>query len=80
MGRGLVGDDVDRKATPGHLGEDLRGVAKHADRNRPPCLFGLEGELQRVVEVGSAHVQVPMLEAALDSLGIHLDANRDAAI
>ena len=78
--RGLVGDYVDVEAACNQRGQHIGGVAMQRDRKRPLRLPRLAGETQRVVEVGCAHVDIAVVEPALDSLGVGLDADRHTTV
>ena len=89
MRRRLVGDDVDERtvAPPDpvevplqQLGQHLRGVAEHADRQAAALVAGLEGQLDRVVEVAGLDVEVAGLQAPVDAVLVALDADRDAVV
>ncbi len=80
VGRGLVGDDVDRRAPAQQFGEDLGGVPGQADRERAAGVAGLGGQAQGVVQVVGGHVQVAAFQAAGDAGRVGLDAEGDAVV
>ncbi len=79
VGGGLVGDDVDGGVHREQLRDQFGRVAEDADGQRPALVAGLGGELERVVEGVGPHVQVPVLDAALDGARIAVDADGDAS-
>ncbi len=76
---GLVGDHVDLDATADELGQDLGGVAGEADRERAPLAASRVETVERVVEISRPLVEIPGLDAPLDPLQIHFDAQRRPA-
>lgn len=80
MGGGLVGDDVDRGAHGEELRDGLGRVAEDADGQRAAGVAGLDGEPQRVVEAVGLHVEVPVLDAAVDGARVAVDADRHAVV
>ena len=80
MRRGLVGDDVDRRVLLQQRGHQLRGVAEHTDRQRPTLVAGLDRELEGVRERVGLHVEVAVLDPALDARVVALDADRDTVV
>ena len=80
MGARLVRHHVDGRAAPHELRQHLGGVAEQPDGERALLRpRGLEpGE--RVVERARALVEIARLDAALDPLHVHLDAQRAAAV
>lgn len=80
VGAGLVGDDVDRRALGEHLRQQLGGVAEQADGERLALVTGLDGELERVLEAVRLHVQVAVLDPALDGPRVDIDTNGDAVV
>ena len=68
----------------GALGEHARqqfgGVAEEADGERAAGVAGLDGELEGVLQGVGPHVQVPVLDAALDGARVDVDADRDAVV
>ena len=80
MGRGLVGDDVDRRVARQQRRHHLGGVAEHADGQRAPRVAGLDGQLDRVLEAVRLDVEVAVLDPAGDPGRVALDADRDAVV
>ena len=80
VGRGLVGDDVDRYIAAQQLGDDLGGVTDETDRQGALRVSGCGGASDRVVEVGGAGVEVAVFDASFDPGGVAVDADRDAAV
>ena len=80
MRRGLVGDDVDLDAAAQQLGEHLGRVADHADGQRPPLLLGREALRDGVVEVRGDHVEVAVVDPALQPALVDVDDEADAAV
>ena len=80
MGGGLVRDDVDLGTSPEHIGNDLRSVSQHADRQWPPGVAGLVGKPERLVHGRRLEVEVAVLDAAFDAGQVALDDDRDAAV
>lgn len=80
MGRGLVGDDVDRGAHGEELRDQLGGVAEDADGQRLAPVAGLGGQLEGVVEGVGLHVEVVVLDAAVDGARVAVDADDDAVV
>ena len=80
MRGGLVGDDVDGGALGEHAREQLRRVAQQADGERPTGVAGLGGELERVLQAVGPHVEVAVLDPALDGARVAVDADRDAVV
>ena len=75
----LVGDDVDLHVAPRKLGEDLRGIAGEADRERAPLAPRAVKARKRVVEVRGSLVEVAGLDSPLDPPQVDLDAQRRTA-
>ena len=61
-------------------GSTSAALPSSADRQPPALVAGLERELDRVVEVVGLHVEVAVLDAALDAGLVALDADRDAVV
>ena len=80
MGGGLVGDDVDRYVTAQQLGDEFGGVADQADGQGALRVSGRDGEVDRVVEVGGAGVEVAVFDASFDPGGVAVDADRDPTV
>ena len=80
MRGGLVGDDVDRRVLLEQRGEHLGRVAEHADRQRLARVARLDGERHGVLERVGLHVEVAVLDAALDPALVDVDADRDAVV
>ena len=80
MRGGLVGDDVDRRAALEQRGQQLGGVAEHADRQRPPLVAGRDRHLHGVLQRGRLDVEVAVLDPPLDPGLVALDADRDAVV
>ena len=53
-----------------HPRQQLGGVAEQADGERPAGVTGLDGELEGVLQAVGLHVEVPVLDAALDRAGV----------
>ena len=73
VGSRLVGDQIEMLATRRKLGEDVGRVAEHADGHR--ATFGSSRPYARksVVERRRQLVQIPRLEASLDTRRVDLD-------
>ena len=80
VGRGLVGDDVDRCVHLQQRGQHLRGVAEHADRERPPLVARGDRHLDGLLQRGRLHVEVAVVDPALDPGLVALDADDDALV
>ena len=80
MGGGLIGDDVDGGGALEQRGEDVGGVADHADRQWPLGISGLDGLRQRIVEIGGLDVQIALGDAPVDAGFVDVDADRDALV
>ena len=80
MRRGLVGDDVDRRVLLEQGREHLGRVAEHPDGQRLPGVARLDRELDGVLERVGLHVEVAVLDAALDPAVVDVDADRDAVV
>ncbi len=59
-----------------HLG----GVAEHADRQRPALVAGRDGQRHRLLQRGRLHVEVAVVDPALDPRLVALDADRDTVV
>ena len=80
MRRGLVGDDVDRGATASSSGNELGGVAHHADGQRPALGHGPRRRAAARRPGRRPYVQVAVLDAAVDGARVAVDADRDAVV
>ena len=74
VGGRLVGDHVDIDSAPRQLGQDLRGIAGEADRQRAALAAGGIETRQSVIEIRGPLVEISGLDAALDPLDVDLDA------
>ena len=79
MRRGLIGDDVGPYAAPDQLGENLRRIAEHADRESLSLAAGLVDHGQRLVEILRLLIEVAGLESHLDTRGLALDREQRGA-
>ena len=80
VGRGLVGDDVDRGVELEQLGEHLGGVAEQPDRERPPLVARGHRAAYGVLEVVGLLVEVAVLDPAGDPGLVDVDADRDPVV
>ena len=74
MRGGLIGDEVERLASPRELGNDVGGIAEQADGEGPSFPRGRAHPRESVVERARHLVEVARLEAALDARRVDLDA------
>ena len=80
MRRGLVGDDVDRRAHGQHAGKQFRRVPEQADGQRLARVPGRGRPAQRVVHVVRRLVQVAVLDPAGDPRRVAVDDDRHPAV
>lgn len=80
VGRRLVGDDVDGRLEGQQLRHQLRRIAEDSDGQRPARVAGLGGKAQRVVEGVGAHIEVAVLDPAVDGARVGVDAHGHAAV
>ena len=80
VGRGLVGDDVDRRLQLEQRREQLGGVAEDADRQRPPLVPSPYGARHGVLERVRLLVEVPVLDPPRDARLVDVDADRDPVV
>src|ERR1700680_2793578 len=80
MRRSLVGDHVDLEIASCQRRNHLGGIAVKADREGTLRVLRFERELQSVLEVVRADVEILVMQPALDPLRVGLDAQGDAAV
>ena len=80
MGRGLVGDHVDRRAHGEHGRHQVGGVAEQPDRQRLARVPRRLRPAQRVGQVVGGHVEVAVLDPPGDPGRVAVDADRDPAV
>ena len=74
VGRGLVGDEIERTPRARRALADVGGVRAEADGERPACRRGGTNPRECVVQRVRLLVEVPRLEPAVDRALVDLDA------
>ena len=80
MGAGLVGHDVHVYAAVENLGEDRGSVSDKPDRKRSTFRLGGENAVERIIEVMRHLVEVSVVNAALDTVGVDIDDEYSSVI
>ncbi len=80
VGARLVGDDVDLSAQGEQFGKDGRRVAEHSDREGFTRIPRPVRQLEGMFEGVSGDVEVTVLNAAGDTAGVDVNADRDTVI
>jgi len=80
VGARLVGDDVDGESPAHELGQHGRAIADEADRSAEALGLRRLAPGDGVVEVVGHLVQVPVLDPALQPLGIDVDDQAHALV
>ena len=73
MGAGLVGHDVHVYAAVENFGEDRGSVSDKPDRQRSTFRFRGKNAVERIIEVMRHFVEVSVVDAALDTVGVDID-------
>ena len=80
MRAGLVGEQVGDHAAARQFRNHVRAISDQADGSGFAFAHGIFQNAQRFIEIVDHHVAVAGLHAALDALGIHVDAEKRRAI
>jgi hypothetical protein len=80
VGRGLVGDHIDRYPSTQQLGHDGGGVAHDANGKRAPFRLCRHREVDRVVQGGGHGVEVAGDHPAVQAPGIDVDDEAHATV
>ena len=80
MRTGLVGDDVDRSLPLEQLRKHVCGIRMQADREAAALVASGDGLREHVVDVVGEHIEVAVLDAAVDARAVDVDADGDAVV